>query len=153
MITPTMKQLEIRDTKSLGLLVIAPAGCGKTEALALRVHGLIRNDIVTLPRKVLVVTFSNRARDNIQDRLRIYLHPDELRDRVTVSNFHGLSARIFRAHAGVIGLDPSMSLPESDWVGEECRRLGLDYPAQRQVESQLRVLPFKLSESEKPRCD
>jgi DNA helicase-2/ATP-dependent DNA helicase PcrA len=139
MITPTMKQLEIRDTKSLGLLVIAPAGCGKTEALALRVHGLIRNDIVTLPRKVLVVTFSNRARDNIQDRLRIYLHPDELRDRVTVSNFHGLSARIFRAHAGVIGLDPSMSLPESDWVGEECRRLGLDYPAQRQVESQLRV--------------
>lgn len=138
MVTPTLKQLEIRDAESLGLLVIAPAGCGKTEALALRVQGLIRNGVVTSPQRVLVVTFSNRARDNIKDRIRIYLNPDEIRDRVTISNFHGLSARIFRAHANVIGLDPAMKLPDGDWVGDECRRLGLDYSTQRQVEKELR---------------
>ena len=34
---PTAGQLAIRDADELGLLVLAPAGCGKTEALALRV--------------------------------------------------------------------------------------------------------------------
>jgi DNA helicase-2/ATP-dependent DNA helicase PcrA len=148
MVIPTPKQLEIRDARSLAILVIAPAGCGKTEALALRVQGLIRNGIVTFPQKVLVVTFSNRARDNIKDRVRIYLSPDEMRDRITISNFHGLSARIFRAHANVIGLDPAMKLPEGDWVGDECRRLNLDYPTQRQVQKELREAKQGLRDDE-----
>jgi len=37
MVSPTLKQLEIRDAEALDLLVVAPAGCGKTEALALRI--------------------------------------------------------------------------------------------------------------------
>jgi hypothetical protein len=32
MITPTQAQSDIRDARELDLLVIAPAGCGKTEA-------------------------------------------------------------------------------------------------------------------------
>ncbi|MGB6243572.1 UvrD-helicase domain-containing protein, partial [Gordonia sp. (in: high G+C Gram-positive bacteria)] len=47
-----------------------------------------------------------------------------LRDCVSVTNFHGLSTRIFRAHARVIGLDPEMEQPESDWVREQCLRWG-----------------------------
>lgn len=148
MVTPTLNQLEIRDAESLSLLVVAPAGCGKTEALALRVQGLIRNGVVTSPHRVLVVTFSNRARDNIKDRVRIYLSPDEMRDRITISNFHGLSARIFRAHANVIGLDPAMKLPEGDWVGDECRRLDLDYSTKRQVEKELREVKQGLRDDE-----
>lgn len=120
MVTPTNAQLRIRDHEDLGLLVVAPAGCGKTEALALRIAGLLERDRTGGGRKVLVTTFSNRARDNIRDRLRTYVSAPTLRDRVSVSNFHGLSARIFRAHARTIGMDPEMLLPESDWVRSQC---------------------------------
>ncbi|MGQ4553449.1 UvrD-helicase domain-containing protein [Dermabacteraceae bacterium CCM 9519] len=139
MVTPTPSQIKIRNHLSRDLLVIAPAGCGKTEALALRIDGLLQRGDVELPRKILVVTFSNRAKDNIRDRLRTYLGVKHLRDHVTVVNFHGLSARIFKAHANVIGLDPSMTLPESDWVREECNRRGLKYPTAKRAQDALRV--------------
>lgn len=139
MLSPTPKQAEIRDAEALDLLVIAPAGCGKTEALALRVQGLLRRGVVKPPQKVLVVTFSNRARDNIKDRLHSYLTSAEMIERVTVVNFHGLSARLFRAHANVIGQDPSAVLPESDWVGDQLRAQDLPWPSRSAVSDELRT--------------
>jgi DNA helicase-2/ATP-dependent DNA helicase PcrA len=139
MIEPTPRQIEIRDHEDLDLVVVAPAGCGKTEALALRVQGLLARGAAPPPTRILVITFSNRARDNIRTRLRSYLSPGAIHDHVTVMNFHGLSARIFRAHAGVIGLDPTMEIPESDWVREQCQRRGLDFPSQNAVEEALRI--------------
>lgn len=138
MVTPTEAQQRIRDFEGLGLLVVAPAGCGKTEALALRVAGLLERGQVASPRRVLVTTFSNRARDNIGARLKDYVPANVIRDRVTVANFHGLSARLVRAHGLVIGISPTVILPDSDWVGEECQRRGLDWDARRAVEVALR---------------
>jgi DNA helicase II / ATP-dependent DNA helicase PcrA len=139
MVTPTPSQIAIRDLDKLDLLVVAPAGCGKTEAMALRVAGLIGRGAVTHPQKVLVATFSNRARDNIRERLTDYVSPRTMRDRVTIANFHGLSARIFRAHAAVIGLSPRMLIPDSDWVGEQCRSRRLSFPESAEVQDLLRV--------------
>jgi DNA helicase II / ATP-dependent DNA helicase PcrA len=140
MFRPTRSQLRIRDHESLDLVVVAPAGCGKTEALALRLAGFIQRGTITYPHRVLVTTFSNRARDNIRDRLRTHLPPNMMRDRVSVSNFHGLAARIFRAHATVIGLNPEMQIPESDWVGEQCRSRRLHYKVAAEVQEVLRVV-------------
>lgn len=139
MVTPTAAQQQIRDHESLALLVVAPAGCGKTEALALRVAGLLGRNVASDSRRILVLTFSNRARDNIRDRLRSYLPRTALRDQVPVTNFHGLSARIFRAHACVIGIDPEMVLPESDWVREQCLRWGWGWDRIRRSEDALRL--------------
>ena len=120
------KQAQVRDHPGLSLLIIAPAGCGKTETLALRVKGLLDRQAIEAPRRILVTTFTNRARDNMHDRLRRYLPPREMREAVTVCNFHGLSARIIQAHSNVIGLDPkTLTMPQSDWVGERCRALNL----------------------------
>src|SRR5690606_15052941 len=63
---------------------------------------------------------------------------------VTVSNFHGLAARIFRAHANVIGLDPAMIAPESDWVAEQCRARNLGFSASTDVQTRLRVAKQEL---------
>ncbi|MFF1820585.1 UvrD-helicase domain-containing protein [Kribbella sp. NPDC058245] len=139
MVTPTTAQAQVRDHEDLGLLVVAPAGCGKTEALAVRIAGMLSRGTIAHPQRVLVTTFSNRARDNIRDRLRTYISPGVMRDRVTVSNFHGFSARLFRAHASVIGLDSDMILPEHDWVAEQIRERGLGYEERRAVEDILRV--------------
>ncbi|MFC8796896.1 UvrD-helicase domain-containing protein [Promicromonospora sp. NPDC057138] len=138
MIEPTPVQAQIRDHEGLSLLVVAPAGCGKTEALALRAHGLIARGAVAAPRRVLVTTFSNRARDNARDRLRAHIPGQAMRELVTVSNFHGLAARLFRAHANVIGLDPQMTLPESDWVAEQCLARKLSFDMTRDVQVRLR---------------
>lgn len=125
--TPTPQQIQIRDSNELGMLVTAPAGCGKSEALALRVQGMIRRGVAIGARRILIATFSNRAKDNIRERLRAYLTPSEMRDNVTVVNFHGLSARIYKSHAGAIGLDPKWRLPENNWVREQCQRIGLGW--------------------------
>lgn len=138
MISLTQKQIEIRDTKALDLLVVAPAGCGKTEALALRIQGLIQRGDVGVPKKILVTTFSNRARDNIKDRLRSYLSPSEMRDRVTVLNFHGLAARLIKAHANVIGLSNDLLFPENDWIGDQLRRRDVPWDIRESVQNLLR---------------
>jgi DNA helicase II / ATP-dependent DNA helicase PcrA len=136
---PTPKQQEIRDFPELGLLVVAPAGCGKTEALSLRVENLIDQGHVVAPRRVLALTFSNRARENIRERLANYLRPEQMRTLVTVSNFHGLAARLIRAHGNVIGIPPEVGIPKTDWVTRVCRdELGLGYDAVDHVNALLR---------------
>jgi len=139
-ITPTEAQQQIRDAPGLSLLIVAPAGCGKTEAMALRVAGLLERGQVPWPRRVLVTTFSNRARDNIRERLERHLPAAAVRDRVTVANFHGLAARVFRAHAGVIGLDPQMTIPDSDWVADQCRGRGLGFQRAAEVKGILQAV-------------
>lgn len=138
MVSPTPKQLEIRDAQALDLLVVAPAGCGKTEALALRIQGLLQRGDVAAPKKILVTTFSNRARDNIKERLRSYLAPAVMRDRVTVVNFHGLAARLIRAHANVICLSDELILPENDWVGEQLRQRNTPWNDRGAIQNALR---------------
>lgn len=139
MITPSDTQKRVRDHESLALLLVAPAGCGKTETLALRIAGLIEHRRVQMPRRVLATTFTNRAKDNLRSRLSDHISAVRLRDYVTVSNFHGLAARIIRAHGNVVGIDPTIELPEGDWVGEQLRELGVQYAAKDAVVDVLRV--------------
>lgn len=126
-LTPTQEQQYVHDQQALGLLITAPAGCGKTEALALRVAGLLARNQVTAPRKILVTTFSNRSRENVSERLRAWVPAGVLGDRVVVRNFHGLSERIYRSHAATIGHDPTWEMPRSNWILDQCRQRGLTF--------------------------
>ncbi len=134
---PTARQMEIRNAPELGLLITAPAGCGKTEALALRVRGLIDREEVEYPRRALILTFTNRARENVADRLLEHLSTEEVRRFVTVHNFHGLAARIIKSHGNTIGLDDEWTLPEGDWVAQECRARNLPWQQSALVKSHL----------------
>jgi len=139
-LVPTPKQEEIRDAPDPALLVVAPAGCGKTEALALRARGLIERQQVSPPRRMLVLTFTNRARENIQERLRTHLRPEHTRSLVTVSNFHGLAARLIHAHGNVIGVPRDVGIPDGDWVTRVCRdEYRLSHDAVDVVTTQLRA--------------
>lgn len=104
----------------------------------MRIAGLIERDQVPEPHKILVATFTNTSRDNIRDRLVNYLRPADLRARVTVHNFHGLAARIYRAHANIVGMDPLIALPDRDWVKDQCRTRELNYDQTEAVENALR---------------
>lgn len=101
----------------------------------MRIAGLIEQRRVVAPQRVLATTFTNRSKDNIQERLRDYVSYVDRRDLVTVANFHGIAARIIRAHGAVIGVDPNMLLPDGDWVREQCHEhLGTRWSAIDAVE-------------------
>lgn len=136
-IQPTARQIDIRDHESLSLLITAPAGCGKTEALALRVRGFLDRQASLPPRRILLVTFTNRAKENIDERLRTHLSTAEMARHITIHNLHGLSARIIAAHGNTIGLDDSWQLPDADWVGQKLGKLGLQYKQKQLINGYL----------------
>lgn len=124
------------------ILVLAPAGCGKTEALAQRAASVIARGDLQRPRKILGLTFSNKARDNFASRLENAVGP-RWRQWITVSNFHGLAARVIRAHGELVGVTKDVRLPEVGWRKAQLRDLGLnDYQELQMFENALRTAKF-----------
>src|SRR5665213_3351272 len=95
---------------SLGLvpvLVIAPAGTGKTEVLAARGASLAQRRLVRLPQQILALTFTNRAVENLTSRLRRVFGLN-YKDYVDVQNFHKFGIRLIKSRGNLIGIDPSV---------------------------------------------
>ena len=78
------------------------------------------------PRKVLAVTFSNKAKENLASRMRTVIGPG-WRERVTVTNFHGIAGRLLRAHCDQIGVGRDVVFPEKAWLGRVRTGLGITY--------------------------
>lgn len=97
-------QLTIATSDRDNLLVVAPPGCGKTEILAKRAAFLVAR--LKPGQKILALTFSNRAQQNLRERLNRELGAARCRLYVTVRNFHGHASEILRAHARTLGLNP-----------------------------------------------
>jgi DNA helicase-2/ATP-dependent DNA helicase PcrA len=127
--------------EALGLqhiLVEAPAGCGKTEVLATRARALIRAGVVKPPRQLLALTFSNRARENLQARLRRVLGP-RYWQAVAVMNFHGFARRLILSHGEVEDLDPATHLPQRGWLKQARIDVGIDWAIAERVDRNLRA--------------
>ena len=77
------------------ILVLAPVGTGKTSVLVERVLQAINTGIS--PKRILCLTFTNRAAQEMKERLSQYC-PDRWRD-LTINTFHGLCASILRSEA------------------------------------------------------
>lgn len=84
------------------LLIVAPPGCGKTEVLAHRAAHQI--DLLKPNQRVLALTFTKRARANLEERLRSVLGQTKARRQVVVRNFHGFATQVVLAHGRTIGL-------------------------------------------------
>lgn len=123
---PNAKQLELAALPIGPVLVIAPAGCGKTEALALRARDTVARGDTATPRKVLALTYSNKAKTNLAARMASCVGPG-WRQRIWVTNFHGLAARIIRAHGETIGISPDVIFPEDPWRRRKRRELGISW--------------------------
>ena len=82
MTSPHDSQKVAASSSEPNLLVIAPPGCGKTELLAMRAVELIPR--LRTHQKILALTFTNRAKANLSERLRQLLGPHRFRRYVTV---------------------------------------------------------------------
>lgn len=139
-LVPTKEQQEIYDYCPLDMIITAPVGCGKTEALAYRAKGLIsRFNFDGNGRKLLIVTFTNQARDNINERLKKYVGTQALKRYVIVCNFHGLASRIINSHRSVIDFDENWRIANFDWSRRAINTLNCSQNVKQEVATALQA--------------
>ena len=81
------------------LLVLAGAGTGKTRVVIARIAHLVRRG--TPPRRILAVTFTNKAAREMLARAGALLGRGD--ERPEISTIHSLCVRILRRHAATLG--------------------------------------------------
>ena len=98
------------------LLVLASAGSGKTRVLTERAAVLVTRG-GQAAATLLVLTFTNRAAEELRDRLDV-LVGDAAR-RMTIGTFHAVCHRMLRAHAERAGRTARFSVYDA----QQSRRL------------------------------
>lgn len=101
-------QAEAVNTLSGPLLVLAGAGTGKTRVVTYRVANLIKHGI--RPDRILAVTFTNKASQEMQERighqLKIPKRPKRgqpASPKPQIGTFHSTCVQILKRHARVLG--------------------------------------------------
>jgi DNA helicase-2/ATP-dependent DNA helicase PcrA len=109
------------------LLVVAGAGSGKTRVLTHRIAHLIRDHGVS-PFEILAITFTNKAADEMKQRVAALVGP--VAQKMWVSTFHSACVRILRRDASRLGFPSSFTIyDQADAVrltSYVVRDLGLD---------------------------
>ena len=95
------KQKEAVTTINGPVLIIAGAGSGKTTALTHRIAYLIDQNIE--PANILAVTFTNKAADEMKERVKNLFKEKSLKNFPTISTFHSFCAKILRREIQLLG--------------------------------------------------
>ena len=90
------KQQDIVSHGDGAILVNASAGSGKTRVLTERIKRLLTKT----NRKILAITFTNKAAEEIMERLG---NVDDINKRLFVGTFHGFCQQVLENHGKMIG--------------------------------------------------
>ncbi len=90
------------------LAIVAGPGTGKTRTLTVRIAHLIEKKRVD-PSSILAVTFTNRAAEEMRERLHDLLGADRSAN-ITVGTFHQLGASLLREFGEVIGIPQNFTI-------------------------------------------
>ncbi|MDD3896884.1 MAG: UvrD-helicase domain-containing protein [Candidatus Peribacteraceae bacterium] len=127
------------------LLILAGAGSGKTRALTHRIAYLMQQGVQ--PWQILAVTFTNKAANEMKERIRAMLHITEQEDMAarfgingittsgsgrlpTMGTFHSICARILRRDIEHLGRERSFVIYDGDdqvkLMKEVLKEMGVD---------------------------
>ena len=84
------------------LLILAGAGSGKTRVITYRIAYLIAERKVS-PHNILAVTFTNKAAEEMRERVKRLLSDTALTSAPLISTFHSLCVRILRQNIEKLG--------------------------------------------------
>ena len=109
------------------LLILAGPGSGKTRVIAHRIAYVVRERDVP-PWRVLAVTFTNKAANEMRERVEQLLGSDAF--DVSMGTFHSFCARVLRRDGEAIGVPRDYAIYDSDdqlaVVREAMRALDID---------------------------
>lgn len=93
------------------LAIIAGAGSGKTAVMAARIAHFIAEGIAR-PSQILGLTFTNKAAQELEERVRAATEPLALDpgDEPSVFTYHSFADRLLRDFGPKIGLEPEVAL-------------------------------------------
>ena len=97
----TEEQQAVVDCDRSAVVVTAPAGTGKTEILVRRAERFL-NDPENAYARVLVITYTTRAANEFQSRLRARV--GDAMQRITAETVHGFAHSILSTHGSHVGL-------------------------------------------------
>ena len=129
--TLNKKQFEAMQALEGPLLILAGAGSGKTRVLTYRTANLVAQGLAT-PQEILAVTFTNKAAREMESRILTLLGELEIPvfDRMWISTFHSICARILRSHIELLGYKSTFTIYDQNdqlsMVKQVCTRLNLD---------------------------
>lgn len=93
--------------------VVAGPGSGKTRVLVERFRWLVQDQNID-PARILAITFTEKAANEVRKRLAEYFAGDPIRraeiERAPVSTIHGFCTRILKENAIAAGLDPEFEV-------------------------------------------
>lgn len=92
------------------LLVLAGAGSGKTSVLTTSIAYKIKEESVD-PRNILAITFTNKAANEMKDRVGVLLDMDI--SYLWIGTFHSICARILRMNIDKIGYSKNFTIYDS----------------------------------------
>ena len=100
-------QREAAETLEGPLLILAGAGSGKTRVLTFRMANMIAQGLAS-PSEILAVTFTNKAAKEMEARMKALLRSCGIPvyERMWISTFHSICARILREHIHLMGYKP-----------------------------------------------
>ena len=107
----SQKQQEIVDATDKYMYVIAGAGSGKTRTLTERIKSIISRN--HHGEKVLAVTFSNKAANELNERLLQSYTDEQLQNIVYTGTIHNFCMDIVIQRGTSIGLSPDLHIFES----------------------------------------
>ncbi|MCS7266385.1 MAG: UvrD-helicase domain-containing protein, partial [Armatimonadetes bacterium] len=93
------------------IMVFAGAGSGKTKVLTYRIAYLLSVRGIQ-PHRIFAVTFTNKAADEIRQRLEGLL--GKAVDTIWLGTFHSACSRMLRKHGQVIGLPSNFVIYDED---------------------------------------
>ena len=93
------------------ILIFAGAGSGKTRVLTHKIAYLVK-EIGLPPDNILAVTFTNKAADEMKQRVQELLNMDV--SSMSVGTFHSISARILRREIQLLGYSNDFVIYDQD---------------------------------------
>ena len=105
------KQYEAVTSTDKYLRIIAGAGSGKTRVLTYRIAYLI-DTLSYYPSSILAITFTNKAAEEIRNRIEETLNMGKL--RMNISTFHSFCSRVLREECKAIGYPSNFSVLDED---------------------------------------
>jgi len=98
------------------ILVLAGAGSGKTRVITFRIAHLLAGGIP--PTAICAVTFTNKAAEEMRERVAHLLNDNKTAKQLTIGTFHALGLQILRTERKALGMPRGFTIYDaSDQMG------------------------------------